>query len=102
MVLVDQEGEPTVKGKEKFIAGLKEQKEEGLRYHSLKNNIADLWQDEENIYVLESFTYSISLNRLSLDLSGTGNSITIWCEVDQKLKIRYAIIQIENTFPKIN
>lgn len=102
-VILSQEGRTTIKGKNAVMEELKEQKYSGLRFNKLKNNIYKLWEDGNDIFVIANYRYSITLNNLDLDLSGSGNSLTIWEIQDDSLKIKYAILNVDSAIPdKIN
>ena len=100
-MILSQDSRPTLVGKKAIIEDLRQQKYSGFRFNSLENSIYKIWKDELNIYVVETFTYSISLSNISLDLSGSGKSLTIWqVQKDDSLKIKYAILNLDYMFPK--
>ena len=100
-VVLSQDSRPTLVGKKAIIEDLRQQKYSGFRFNSLENSIYKIWKDELNIYVVETFTYSISLTNISLDLSGSGKSLTIWqVQKDDSLKIKYTILNLDYMFPK--
>jgi hypothetical protein len=100
--IIDQEGLPTVYGKNAFLSQLKKDRNKGLRFLSFGNDILELWTDAENIYVLETYTYSLLLEYVPIKLSGYGNSLTIWQEQpDGSLIIKYSILNIESSAPEL-
>jgi beta-lactamase regulating signal transducer with metallopeptidase domain/ketosteroid isomerase-like protein len=102
-IILDQDGRPSLVGKETVTNDYYQQKSSGVKFISLDNFIVDLWKDGENISVVETFLYSISLKHPNVTISGSGKAYTIWqAQKDGSLKIKYSIFNTDSPLPIIS
>jgi beta-lactamase regulating signal transducer with metallopeptidase domain/ketosteroid isomerase-like protein len=102
-IILDQDGRPSLVGKETVTNDYYQQKLSGVKFISLEGFIVDLWKDGDNISVIETFLYSISLKHPDVKISGSGKSYTIWqIQKNGSLKIKYSIFNTNSPLPNIS
>ena len=91
-----------IEGKKALKKELWENKEKGVKYHSMTGNMLDIWGCGDFIYERGTIAFSVSADDMNHPMAYYGSYFTVWLKQnDGSYKIRYHIWNLDfNPFEK--
>jgi len=88
--------EPATEGKKALKKKLLENREKGVKYHSMTGNILNVWGCEDYIYERGTIAFSLTAEGMSHPAAYYGSYFTVWLkQKDGSYKIKYHIWNLD-------
>ena len=88
--------EPATEGKKALKKKLLENREKGVKYHSMTGNILNIWGCDDCIYERGTIAFSLTAEGMSHPAAYYGSYFTVWLkQKDGSYKIKYHIWNLD-------